>query len=136
MKLDHDQKETWKTALRGEKAPWVLFGLDSSVELLSDRMGGMAGLIDWHLHGQVSALLGRRALGPEEFCLVPTGTGAQSFLLYHYGPSPDAKALVNHAKKLKVSHLALAASTFPKDFLAKLEQNLKKDGISFSHLEH
>jgi hypothetical protein len=135
LKLDRDQKESWKAALRGERAPWIAFGLDSSAAPLSDRLSGMAGLIDWHLHGQVSRLLAGGSLQPEEFCLVPTGTGAQNFLLYHFGPSPDAKAFAAQAKKLKVTQLALASSTFPKDFLSKLEQNLKKEGIHFSHLE-
>jgi hypothetical protein len=135
LQLDRARQEAWKAALRGATAPWVGFGLDSAVELLSDRLNGMAGLIDWHLHGQVSKLLAERALQPEEFCLVPTGTGAQNFLLYHYGSAPDAKAFALRAKKLGIQQLALAASTFPKDFLAKLEQNLKKEGIPFSHLE-
>jgi len=135
LKLDRETQAAWKKALRAEEAPLVAFGLDSGVPLLSERVSGVAGLIDWRLHGQVSKLLARGALAPEEFCLVPTGAGAQNFLLYHYGPSPDAKAFAAHAKKLKTDRLAIAGSTFPKDFLLKLEQHLKKEGISFSHLE-
>lgn len=135
MALERDQKAGWKAALRAESSPFVAFGLDATVPLLSDRLAGLAGLIDWHLHGQVSRLLAEGTLPPEEFCLVPTGAGAQNFLLYHYGDKPDPQAFVARARKLKVERLSLAAATFPKDFLSKLEQNLKKEGIPFTHLE-
>ncbi|RZA08643.1 MAG: hypothetical protein EOP11_04275 [Proteobacteria bacterium] len=135
MQLEHDQKHRYQAALKAEEAPWIAFGLDASVELISDRLSGMAGLIDWALHGQVGKLLGAESAKAFEFALLPAPSGHQSFLLYQYGREPDAKAFAAQLKKLGVEELVLAASTFPRDFLAKLEQNLKKDGIPTRHLE-
>jgi hypothetical protein len=132
--LDAEKKKAWKNALRECPSPWIVFGLPS-LGLPEDRLGGVAGLIDWLVHGQVSRLLSRGLLEPEEFCLFPGQGKHGNFLLYHYGQEPDVKSFLGRLKKLRVQELSLAESTFSKDFSAKLKQNLQKDGIRCTRLE-
>ena len=134
-RLESEAKKRWKEALNRETSPWIACALDASVEHLSDRMSGMTGLIDWRVHGQVSRLLARGALPVDEFCLVPLPSGRQNFLVYHFKENPEPKAFLEGLRKLGIRQLSLAESTFPKDFLPKLKQNLDREGIRFSKLE-
>lgn len=134
--LDSAEKDSWKAALRSNGSPWIAFGLNGQTLSRAERLGGMAGLIDWHLHGQVSKLLAGERLNAEEFCLLP-GPAAKStsFLLYQHGENPSASAFVNRLRQLNISEICLAESTFPGDFLGKLKQTLKKEGIRCTKLE-
>lgn len=134
--LNTAEKDSWKAALRSNDSPWIAFGLNGQTLSRAERLGGMAGLIDWHLHGQVSKLLAEERLGNEEFCLLPgLAEKSTSFLLYQYGENPNASALMNRLRQLNISEICLAESTFPEDFLAKLKQTLKKEGIRCTKLE-
>jgi len=133
--LDADQKKSWKSSLKNCDSPWIAFGLPSGGSSLAEKMNGMPGLIDWHLHGQVSNLLAQGLLPSGEFCLIPNTSGQKHFLLYHYELTPDAKGFFAKLKKLKVTELCLAESTFPEDFLAKVKQTLTKEGIRCTKLE-
>lgn len=132
--LDPIKKLAWKNALARTKAPWVICGIKSRTPAPLD---GMAGLVDWMVHGQVSQrlLLGHLASG--EVCIVPGDPQKQrpSFLLYPVDGSAGASLLAEKARKLQISELALAESTFPEDFLAKVKQTLKKEGIRYQKLE-
>jgi hypothetical protein len=134
--LEATEKDSWKTALRASNAPWVAFGLNGQTLSRAERLGGMAGLIDWHLHGQVSKLLADERLADEEFCLLPgPAADSTSFLLYQHGASPNTASFLSRLKQLNISEICLAETTFPGDFLAKLKQNLKKEGIRCTKLE-
>jgi hypothetical protein len=134
--LETAEKDSWKAALRSNTSPWIAFGLNGSTLSRAERLGGMAGLIDWHLHGQVSKLLASERLAAEDFCLLP-GPAAKptSFLLYQHGENPSTSAFVNRLRQLNISEICLAESTFPEDFLGKLKQTLKKEGIRCTKLE-
>lgn len=134
-RLSPEQRKAWLERASRVAEPWLVGGLDSRVDSLAERVGGMAGILDWLVHGQVSRLLKREALGAEEFCLVPGPQGRPNVLLYQYGGSPDAKLLSSKMKGLGVQNICLAETTFPKDFLAKLKQNLGREGISCTKLE-
>lgn len=96
----------------------------------------MAGLLDWKLHGQVSRLLVDDKFPPDEFCLIPsTGKSRPSVLFWHFGPKPAVAPLLERLRSLHTKELALASSTFPEDFLSKLKENLKKEGIRWMELE-
>jgi hypothetical protein len=134
--LDSPKKESLKAALRACSAPWVAFALNSETANRDERMNGMAGLIDWHLHGQVSSLLAGNRIGKNEFCLIPgTTAGSTSFLLYQHGEKPSVSELTDRVQQLKIGEICLAESTFPEDFLPELKQNLKKEGIRCTKLE-
>lgn len=133
--LDPDQKKSWKSSLKDCESPWIAFGLPANGTSIAEKMNGMPGIIDWHLHGQVSKLLSQGLLSNGELCLIPNTSGQKNFLLYHYEPTPDAKAFFAKLKKLQVTELCLAESTFPGDFLAKVKQTLTKEGIRCTKLE-
>lgn len=136
-RLDPAQRARWKEALRKPSPAWVGCGLDSAVPELSARLEGMPGLIDWAAHGQVSGLLARGLLAVDECCLIPGDPALQrpSFLFLHHSSKSDPKEFAERAKKLGLSEIRLAETTFPEDFLAKLKQTLKKDGIRCMRLE-
>ena len=134
--LDTPKRESLKAALRACSSPWVAFALNSETANRDERMNGMAGLIDWHLHGQVSSLLAGNRIGKNEFCLIPATTaGSTSFLLYQHGEKPSVSELTDRLQQLKIGEICLAESTFPGDFLSKLKQTLKKEGIRCTKLE-
>lgn len=134
--LETPEKDSWKAALRSNDSPWIAFGLNGQTFSRAERLNGMAGLIDWHLHGQVSKLLADERLSSEEFCLLPgPAANSTSFLLYQFGENPSASAFLNRLKQLNIPEICLAESTFPEDFLAKLKQTLKKEGIRCTKLE-
>ncbi len=136
-RLDQQKRREWKAALSSTKSPWVVCGIDHSEENASARLEGMPGLIDWAVHGQVSALLQHKDLASGECCLIPgdPSLGRPNFLFYPARPSSGAQALLEKVRKLGIAELALAESTFPEDFLSKLKQTLKKEGIRFTKLE-
>jgi hypothetical protein len=133
--LEAAEKDSWKAALRAANAPWIAFGLNAQTLSRAERLGGMAGLIDWHLHGQVSRLLAGERLAAEEFCFLPGPSATTSFLLYQHGENPSPASFLSRLKQLNIPEICLAESTFPEDFLAKLKQNLKKEGIRCTKLE-
>jgi hypothetical protein len=133
-RLDAGQKRLLKEALCARPSPWIIFGLESAGSP-AQRMGGLAGIIDWHLHGQVSSLLSDGRIANEEFCLFPGGGTKSYFLMYQFGSAPDVKKLLHRLQLLKVEEFSLAESTFPEDFLSKLKQTLKKEGIRCTKLE-
>jgi hypothetical protein len=95
-------------------------------------MSGTLGVIDWCLHGTISNLLKENNL--EEFTLVPQNRllGKASLLLLR-GDAP--KNLPTLLQRLKVQSLCIAAGTIPDGSLPKLQQQLKKAGVSFTTLE-
>jgi len=134
--LEPAVKDSWKAALRSNGSSWIAFGLNAQTLSRAERLGGMAGLIDWHLHGQVSKLLADQRLADEEFCLLPgPAASSTSFLLYQHGANPNTASFLSRLKQLNISEICLAETTFPEDFLAKLKQNLKKEGIRCTKLE-
>ena len=126
--LDSQKKKLWMKALSSTTVPWVVCGF-------KDSLDGMPGLIDWLVHGQVSRLVKQGKLAAQEACVLPGDPARQrpSFLLFPV--SAGAPALFEKLRKLAVSDLALAESSFPEDFLAKVKQNLKKEGIRCTTLE-
>jgi hypothetical protein len=135
-RLEQQKREEWKAALSSTKSPWVVCGLDFSLSSSSARLEGMAGLIDWTVHGQVSQLLSRGKIDGE-CCLIPGDTALDrpNFLFFPARSSMGAQALLEKARKLGIAELAIAESTFPEDFLGKLKQTLKKEGIRYTKLE-
>jgi hypothetical protein len=133
--LDPAVKKSWKASLRANDSPWIAFGISSAGGLLAEKLNGMAGLIDWYLHGQVSALLTRGRVAPGEFCLIPSVNGKTSFLMYFYEASPDVKTFLARIRPLNARSLSLAESTFPGDFSSKVKQTLTKEGIRCKKLE-
>lgn len=134
-KLDLETKTTWMNALSSHSGPWILFGLDSQISPLSERLGGMAGLIDWYVHGQVSRLVSKENSDSDFFLIPSTSKEKPSFFFYHYSGSPELKKLSEKIKHLQISNIAVALSTFPEDFSKKLKQNLERDGIQWTKLE-
>lgn len=132
--LEAAQKEAWRNSLRANTSPWIAFALNAETTDHAERLNGMAGLIDWQIHGQVSNLLAQRRIGREEFCLIP-GNSGRHFLLYQHGEKPNATAFAQRVQHLRIPEICLAESTFPGDFLAKLKQTLKKEGIRCTKLE-
>ncbi len=133
--LDPVRKKEWKEALAKSEAPWILCGLSHGGEGAYAAVEGMTGLIDWAVHGQVSRLLKRGELGSRDSAILPgdPGRGRPSFLLFPV--ESGAAALVKKIAQLKVTEIAVAESTFPEDFLAKLKQTLPKEGIRCTKLE-
>lgn len=129
-RLSADQKTRWKNDLGSCAAPWVVCGIDFALPP-AERLLGMAGLIDWHLHGQVSKLLVDGELRAGDFCLVP-GAGKTFLFCQLAGKSAP---LVQRLRLLHADEIAVATSTFPEDFLRDLKENLKKEGIRWSQLE-
>jgi hypothetical protein len=132
--LEAKVKSAWKQSLQSCSSPWIAIGI-SNEGLPSFRLNGMAGLADWHLHGQVSSLLARGRLSAGEFCLIPGSNGQPNFLIYHFAGAPESKPLLGRLRALKVKELSFAASTFPGDFSSKLKQTLDKEGIRCTTLE-
>lgn len=134
--LDPGKKREWKSALAATEAPWVVCGLTHGAEgNASATVEGMAGLIDWVVHGQVSRLLKRGALGLKDAAVFPGDPVRRrpSFLLFPV--SEGAATLAKKLRSLNVQNLALAECTFPEDFVAKLKQTLTKEGVRCTTLE-
>lgn len=129
-RLATEQKARWKKALASCEAPWIICGVDPSLPR-SERLLGMAGILDWHLHGQVSRLFVRGVFAPGEFCLVPWA--GKNFLFHHFKGTPAP--LIQRLRSLRADNIAVAASTFPEDFLSDLKENLRKEGIRWTKLE-
>jgi len=134
-RLTAEIRSSWKAALRDCRAPWVIFGVNAEGKSLAEKLNGMAGLIDWLVHGQISRALIRGRVGANEFCLIPGAESRPSFLLYHFDTSPDAKSFLAKIRALNVKSLCLAESTFPEDFSTRVKQTLSKEGISCITLE-
>ncbi|MGE3263304.1 MAG: hypothetical protein AB7K68_16105 [Bacteriovoracia bacterium] len=135
--LSTEQKREIAAALAAVKAPWVLFGIDASRISLAERMEGIAGLIDWNVHGQVSRLLARGLFPADGFCVIPGDPSCQrpSFLAFQFGAQPDAKIAADYLRKLSVKDVSVAETTFPEDFCRKLKQTLMKEGSRWTKLE-
>lgn len=89
--LELGAKTQWFEQIAQHKGKWIVFGLNSSTTPNSERMNGMAGLIDWFVHGQVSKMVSKNQLYGE-FCLIPSENREKpNFLLYHYPGSPELK---------------------------------------------
>ena len=129
--LNPATRSSWKKALSEISSGYVAVGLNSDLLTPPQHSEGMIGLIDWLLHGQVSRLLAKNKLLPGENILVPGNPDLQrpSFLFLYFDGNTEAKKTVNILKKLEISDLHLAESTFPEDFLGKMKQNFKKEGI-------
>lgn len=133
--LDPARKKTLKAALLAETAPWILCALTCHEKGIYESLDGLIGLIDWTLHGQVSRLLKESSVGRDDICLFPGDLTRKrpSFIL---APSTTTAAIVLETlRDLGVKELAIAESTFPADFRAKLKQTLKKEGIRCTTLE-
>jgi hypothetical protein len=129
--LDPAQKKLLRRALTTTQAPWVVCGLDAP----QSSVDGVVGLIDWMLHGQVSRLVKSGALEAGKACVLPGDPLCKrpSFLI---SPSGGTVAtLLDKLRKLAVTDVALAETTFPPDFRSKVKQALKKEGIRCTTLE-
>jgi hypothetical protein len=129
--LEPALKKSLRHALVSTPAPWVVCGLDAE----QSPVDGVVGLIDWMLHGQVSRLVKSGALGAGKACVLPGDPLCKrpSFLLAPSGVT--AAALLEKLRKLGVTEIALAETTFPADFRSKVKQTLKKEGIRCTTLE-
>ena len=136
-RLEAAKRNEWKKALAAATAPWIAIGLDHSETSLAARLEGLPGLADWALHGQVSRLLLREKIGAGEACLVPgdASLARPSFLFVPSREPGSASRFLEQVKRLNVKEIALAESTFGEDFLAKVKQTFKKEGIRFTTLE-
>lgn len=136
-RLDPAKKAEWKKALAAADAPWIAIGLDFSGPGRSAGLEGMPGLADWDLHGQVSRLLLANRISDDESCLVPGNPelSRPSFLFVPARAANGAADFLEKLRRLQVKEIALAESTFPEDFLAKVKQTFKKEGIRFKSLE-
>ena len=132
--LEPREKESWNAALDRAAGPWIAFGLDAAIPLGSDRVAGLAALIDWRLHGQVSRRIAD-GLSPNSFCLFPLPGGARTFLLYHYLGKPDPAAFAERARALGLRELLVAERTFPEDFPRKLKHALEELDVRYATLE-
>ena len=135
--LNPTQKAQLNEKLSQVTAPWVLFGVDASRSSLAERMDGLAGLIDWNVHGQVSRLLTKNLFPDDGFCVVPgdPSCARPSFIAFQYGANPDVKFAAERIRKLGIQELCVAETTFPEDFSRKLKQTLSKEGSSWTKLE-
>jgi hypothetical protein len=133
--LDPARKKLWKTALASVEAPWIVCGLRRTEEGAFASLDGMAGLIDWMAHGQVSRLLRRGDLGPRDSAVLPGDPVRRRSSVLLFPVESGASALAKKISQLQVKDLALAESTFPEDFLTKLKQTLLKEGIRCTTLE-
>ncbi|MGZ3695007.1 MAG: hypothetical protein ACXWQO_12670 [Bdellovibrionota bacterium] len=135
--LDAAKKKEFNNSLSAAKTPWILFGIDASLASLAERMEGIAGLIDWSLHGQVSQLLARAKFPADGFCVVPGDPSCErpSFLAFQFGPHPDVKSAAERLHKLGIKDVSVAETTFPEDFCRKLKQTLTKEGSRWTKLE-
>lgn len=116
-------------------SPWLLIGYQKT-ESVAESMQGFLGIVDWRLHGQVSALVKDNKIQPNELAMVPSNTqlGKASLLLF-YVSQKNPKNLLEHLLKLKVSDLCIVQNSFPEDFFEVLQQNLSKAGIKWNTLE-
>ncbi len=136
-RLDPAKRSEWKNALTSVTAPWIAIGIDHSSPSMAARLEGIVGLADWALHGQVSRLLLEKKITDGESCIVPGNSmlSRPSFLFFPVRGSGSANSFLEKMQKLQVTEVALAESTFPEDFLAKVKQTFKKEGIRFTSLE-
>jgi hypothetical protein len=136
-RLDREKRREWKAALLASPASWIGCGIDVGQENPSASLEGVPGLIDWMVHGQVSGLVLRGEFARGECCLIPGDQtlGRPNYLFFPIHSPAGPAALLEKARKLGVKEIALAESTFPEDFLGKLKQNFKKEGIRFATLE-
>jgi hypothetical protein len=135
--MEAEIKNAWKQALWDCPGPWIACGIRSSENGNAETVEGMAGLIDWYVHGQVSQLAISDSLPSGGFGLIPgdPSRARPSMLLYRYGNSADPKLFFQRVTDLRVRELHIAESTFPEDFLAKVKQTFKKEGIKIFKLE-
>ncbi len=133
--LEPAKKQLWKAAISSTKAPWVACGF--TIPEISTAPDGILGLIDWLVHGQVSQLFIQGRLAAGECCLLPghSGSNRPGFLLVPVAAPSGVQLLAEKTRKLKINELALAETTFPEDFLAKVKQTFKKEGIRWTKLE-
>jgi hypothetical protein len=129
--LDAATKKAWKEALAGAREPWIVCGFDAAKQ---DALDGMVGLVDWMSHGQVSRLL-QLGLGAGDATVIPGDPSRSRPSVLLYPVAEGAAGLVKKIAKLGVKELALAGSTFPEDFCAKVKQTLMKEGIRCTTLE-
>ena len=135
LNLDPKSKSGLKEAIVKNEKPWILIGLPEKLENLQ-KVRGTVGIVDWHVHGQVSELLKRNYL-TNGYAIIAGDPNKQraSIFIVRTGESLQLPALIDKIKKLAISSLCIAESTFPKDILEKLKQNLSKASIDFSKLE-
>lgn len=133
--LEAAKKKSWKAALEATESPWIVCGLTYGGEGPFSTVDGMTGLIDWMVHGQVSRLLKRGSLGPKDSAVLPGDPVRRRPSVLLFPVEAGAAALAKKIHQLNVKDLALAESTFPEDFRAKLKQTLGKEGIRCTTLE-
>ena len=133
--LEADQKKILKEALLSVSSSWIVCGIRRETEIDYSCLDGIPGLLDWESHGQVSKLMRDGKIPFSETCLVPGDPQKKrpSYLLFPL--SQGSNVLLEKIRHLQIREFCLAESTFPHDFLAKLKQNLKKEGIQFISLE-
>jgi len=118
-----------------EEAPkqsFILVGIQNNASHPSMLVRGAVGIIDWELHGQVSNLILK---GERNNFLVPHPNLPIQFLFVFYQSKQNAKSIAETLQKMKIQRISCVESTFEKDILAELKQNLKKDEIQLESME-
>ena len=127
-----DMRSTLKKQMKENAEKLFVFCLSASHNTLSSNFQGVAGFLDWYLHGQVSNLMLKEKVDSNEFCLIP---GKPSFLFLYKDKNLDSRKLATKVHSLNISEIVLCESTFPEDFLAKVKENLTKQNIRWIKLE-
>lgn len=133
--LDPAEKKRWKAAIAAVEEPWIVCGLEHEAGRAYATMDGVVGLLDWSAHGQISRLLRAGQLGPQNAAILPGDPIRRRASVLLFPVAAGVPALAKKIVQLGANDLALAAVTFPEDFLAKLKQTLGKEGIRCTTLE-
>ena len=135
--LEQERKRALTDALTKLRFGWVAIGISIPEENKASALDGITGLVDWAVHGQVSRLLLLKRLSTNECCLLPgdVALGRPSFLFFPVDAPSGPQKFAEKIFKLGIKEIVIAESTFPGDFLAKLKQTLKKEGVSSTKLE-
>ena len=136
--LDVKERDSWRSLLLQETAPWILFGVPAEETVSAKQFSGPAGIIDWILHGQVSLLALSNKIAKNSFCLVPNFTTStkKSFLcLYYQREKLSSRNVLKKLKKLGSREIAVVSSTFPQDFYTEIMEDLRREGIHCKTLE-
>jgi hypothetical protein len=108
---------------------YFLAGIESDPsEFPLARFNGALGVLDWYLHGQVSGLWKQGRIGEASPSLFASGNGLHAIVI-PWALASQPKKVSETIAGLQRSKLLILESTFPKDILGKLTQNLKKESV-------
>lgn len=128
-----------RTRLNGCSAPWLLAGYQLSAgEPPAKSLQGTLGFLDWRLHGRLARLVREARLPPGEIAMLSNRgrLGQATLLVAHLkGDKSDLTSIETALKGLQAQDICVAASSFPEDFVSKLEAVFTKAGIRWTTLE-